>query len=102
MEFTPFDNGYRDVSAQDLTLLRNVSEGWYVEYKSELIATRRLAKSLASFANQYGGWLFIGVQEDPDNNAADSFPGIANDQVPEVLETLRNASKDVISSAGEI
>ena len=63
MRFTPFDKAFDDISVGDLDGLMEVGEGWYVEYKSQLPNTRVLAKSLSSFANQYGGWLFLGVAE---------------------------------------
>ena len=99
MRYTPFNketNHNNDFSVSDLEALREVAEGWYVEYKSQLPITRDLAKSLSSFANQYGGWLFIGVEENPDTRTARSFPGIENGRIPEVLESLRNAAKDLV------
>ena len=96
MRYTPFDKGFEDISASDLATLRNVAEGWYVEYKSQLPITRDLAKSLSSFANQRGGCLFIGVQENPDSTVAGEFPGVEKDEVPKVLESIRNAAKDIV------
>ena len=96
MRFTPFDKEHDELSAGDLESLRDVSEGWYVEYKSQLPRTRDLAKSLSSFANQYGGWLFLGVDEIHDSSTAGTCPGIDNDKIPEVLESLRNAAKDIV------
>ena len=97
MRFTPFDKAHDELSAEDLESLREVRcEGWYVEYKSQLPSTRDLAKSLSSFANQYGGWLFLGVDETPDSLTAGTFPGIENEKLPKVLESLRNAAKDIV------
>ena len=96
LRYTPFDKRYDELSVSDLESLKEVREGWYVEYKSQLPSTRDLAKSLSSFANQYGGWLFLGVDEDADSQTAGSFPGIENARVPVVLESLRNAAKDIV------
>ena len=96
MRYTPFDKEIDELSTADLESLTEVREGWYVEYKSQLPTTRDLAKSLSSFANQYGGWLFLGVDETPDSLTAGSFPGIENEKLPEVLESLRNAAKDIV------
>ena len=96
MRFTPFDKEHDELSASDLEGLREVREGWYVEYKSQLPSARDIAKSLSSFANQYGGWLFIGVEESPGSQTAGEFPGIENEKLPEVLESLRNAAKDIV------
>ena len=95
MRYRPFDNNLMDIAPTDLAVLREVHEGWYVEYKSELISLRALAKALSSFANQYGGWLFLGIVSDSETNAQ-SFPGIENSTVPASLESLRNAAKDVL------
>ena len=96
MRFTPFDKALDELSAEDLESLREVREGWYVEYKSQLPSTRDLAKSLASFANQYGGWLLLGVDEAPNSLTAGTFSGIEDEKLPEVLESLRNAAKDIV------
>ena len=96
MRFTPFDKKLGDLLASDLEGLTDVSEGWYVEYKSELPGPRNLAKTLASFANQYGGWLFLGVDQSPGLLTARAFPGFANERIPQVLESVRNAAKDIV------
>ena len=95
--YTPFEKELSDISPDDLATLKDVHEGWYVEYKSELIKTRRIAKSLSSYANQLGGWIFFGVLEEQNLHVAESFPGILNSNVPNALESIRNASKDLIS-----
>ena len=96
MPYTPFEKNLAELSPGDLATLTDVYEGWYVEYKSELVNNKALAKSLSAFANQHGGWLFIGVAEDRETHAAQSFPGIPDSQVQAGLETLRNASKDLL------
>lgn len=57
--YSPFDKSIRDLEASDLAILKIVHEGWYVEYKSELVKAPALAKALSAFANTYGGWLFL-------------------------------------------
>ncbi len=91
--FRPYDT-YTPIEPSDLVSLRSVREGWYVEYKSEAVKEKPLAKSLSAFANQHGGWLFIGVGE--KDMVADTFPGISKTDVESSLERLRNASKDVL------
>ena len=97
MQYRPFAERLPDVRPEQLAALRETHEGWYVEYKSDLIRPRDLAKSMSSFANQHGGWLFLGVRDDPDTLVADSFPGIPDEQVPEGVEALRNAAKDLLN-----
>lgn len=96
MRYTPFSNDISDVEPSELESLREVHEGWYVEYKSQLVRPQSLAKSLASFANQFGGWLFLGIGENKHSGTAGTFPGIPNEEVPQALESLRNAAKDII------
>ena len=96
MRYSPFNKDFSEVSPSDLTELLEIREGWYVEYKSQLPKPKDIAKILSSFANQYGGWLFIGVNEDPESLTAQNIPGIAADQVTRVLETVRNAAKDIV------
>ena len=97
MLYRPFSENLGEVAPEDLQRLRNVHEGWYVDYKQELIRPRELAKSLSSFANQYGGWLFLGVAEDRVNHVAKDFPGIADSEIPQVLESIRNSAKDLLN-----
>ena len=96
MRYTPFDKDFNDILPSDLEGLREVHEGWYVEYKSQLPTPRTIAKTLSSFANQYGGWLFLGVKENSTTSAAGDFPGIENMKLPQVLESIRNAAKDIV------
>ena len=96
MRYAPFDKDIKDVDPSELQSLKEVHEGWYVEYKSQLVKPQSLAKSLASFANQFGGWLFLGIDQDKHTGTAGGFPGISNEELPQVLESLRNAAKDII------
>ena len=96
LRYTPFDIDLNEISQTDLATLREVSEGWYVEYKSEVTNPRSLAKSLSSFANRYGGWLILGVQEDPKDHTAASFPGVPNSDLTSILQQLRDAAKDLL------
>lgn len=96
MQYSPFNKPLKDVQPDELSALRDVSEGWYVEYKSQIVSQSVLAKTISSFANQYGGWLILGVAEDRATHVAGTFPGIPNAQVQGGLESLRNASRDTV------
>lgn len=96
MAYQPFDAGLHDLNPDQLADLRNTHEGWYVEYKSEFMKTRDIAKSLSSFANQHGGWMFFGVVDDSETLQAASFPGIPDEKLSNGIESLRNAAKDLI------
>ena len=93
--YSPFDKAIHELQPSDLTILRNVHEGWYVEYKRQVVNAGALAKSLSAFANTYGGWLFIGVQEQSKDNAvAAKFLGIPEEDVDGILQSLRHSAAD--------
>jgi len=90
--FSPFDVGPEALTGPDLAVLKGVAEGWFVDYKREAVPPRELAKHLSAFANQQGGWLFIGVEEDKTTMTARAFPGIPTATVPAVRVQLREAT----------
>ena len=47
MLYRPFADHLDEVAPEDLARLKNVHEGWYVEYKQKVIGNRELAKSLS-------------------------------------------------------
>ena len=96
MRYTPFDVELQEIDETHLAGLREVAEGWFVEYKSEVPNPRVLAKSLSSFANRHGGWLFFGIQEDSADNTAASYPGIPDAEVASTVRRLRDAAKDLL------
>ena len=98
LPFNPFECELAELEPQNLSVLRSVAEGWYIEYKRELVDTKKIAKSLAAFANHYGGWLFYGIAESTDgSNLAELFPGIAKNEIPACLDNIRNAAKDCVT-----
>jgi hypothetical protein len=95
--YSPFEKKIEDVQASDLGMLRSVSEGWYVEYKAQVIPVKNLAKSLSSFANQYGGWLILGVKENHETHTAESFPGVATTDVNRLFQSLKEAARTALN-----
>lgn len=71
MDFNPFEKRIEELVQDDLRQLieKEVAEGYFVEYKSDIPAAAKIAKSIASFANSYGGWLIVGVRTNDDNIA---------------------------------
>lgn len=91
--YYPFKSKLDNVSGNDLRLLSDVSEGWYIEYKSQDIKIADYAKYLSAFANQYGGWLIIGIREGNNaNRTASEYIGICNSVVDDILTKIREAS----------
>jgi hypothetical protein len=90
--FSPFIQPLESLAAEDLERLREVAEGWYVEYKSELSKAADIAKSISALANTYGGWLFYGVEEiSKADSVAGAFPGIELSDVDPALQRIRQA-----------
>jgi hypothetical protein len=75
--YTPFDKPIHLLTVKDLDniVTNEVAEGQFVEYKSDPPETKKLAKSIASFANAHGGWFFIGVQSKSGNLLAEAVNG---------------------------
>jgi hypothetical protein len=90
-KFNPFDKEISKLEASDLAILRDVYEGWFVDYKQEIIQAKDLAKQIAAFANSNGGWLFIGIKEkDGKERTASEFLGITD--IDRALRTVRDAA----------
>ena len=76
--FNPFGSkSAHEVTPADLELLLDVAEGWFVEYKRAPCKPRDYAKPVSAFANDRGGWLFIGVEQDPVSRKPAAAPGVA-------------------------
>ena len=92
VDFNPFDKPVEDVEFGDLNDLeeQGVSEGYYVEYKRQLPSPPEdtVAKVIASFANTYGGWFFLGIPERFNNEAASPI-GIDLTEHNSLKETVR-------------
>lgn len=89
--FNPFEKPLEKIEKDDLNLLvsKGVTEGLFVEYKRDFVDPLKIARSVASFANTYGGWLIIGSQTD-NNNLPIAFPGFDLSTRPKPKEDLRN------------
>ena len=97
-DYTPFEKPLADLCAADLESLQRAAEGWYIEYKRAVPESVALAKSLAAFANTYGGWLFLGIEErSKEHSVAGAFPGIARDEVDAALQRLRKGAADFLT-----
>ncbi|NVZ96759.1 helix-turn-helix domain-containing protein [Pseudomonas sp. B6001] len=91
-EYSPFENNFEDLKADDLSALKNINEGWYIEYKQAIPKSTAIAKSISAFANSYGGWIFYGIKEESkENSVAGEFIGIDISELDAALQRIRQA-----------
>jgi hypothetical protein len=78
MAVTFFEKPLEELDERDLLglMTEGVEEGILLDYKSDWIDNKKLAKAVASFANTHGGHLIIGMAADKERNAPQSLPGI--------------------------
>jgi hypothetical protein len=98
MPFNPFKKSIREpLTPEDLQALiaDSVAEGYFVEYKGTLPASNKIAKSIASFANSYGGWYIVGVTTD-GHNVAQNMPGFSLDDCHDPIASLRDSIRSGI------
>lgn len=98
MSYNPFDKPIGHALAEsDLQaiLTRQLSEGFFLEFKRELPAQReKIARSIASFANTYGGWYLVGV-EGGQHNVATAVSGFSpvrgnHDPISVITEAVKS------------
>jgi hypothetical protein len=99
MPFNPFATEIGEVlTTADLYELinRKVAEGLYVEYKATFPANEKVANTIASFANSYGGWYIVGVEADKVNNVATRVSGFPLSDYPDPIAKIRDIAKERI------
>ena len=91
MRLNLFNKHISEIRFDDIKSLKdkNIKEGWFVEYKSENIKPQKLGKSVSSFANQEGGWIFIGVEAGKDNCPSGNYGHKI--QQDNILDWIRNS-----------
>jgi hypothetical protein len=71
--------------------IKGIEEGWFAEFKVSCPDSQKIAKSVSSFANAYGGVLFIGVQEDAKTRRFDHFVPVTRDAADATITRIRQA-----------
>ncbi len=98
--FSPFPNfKISGLTAEDLNTLisEGVAEGQFVEYKRTLVKPSKIANSIASFANSYGGWYIVGVEADKVRNCPLSIDGLTHQDSPDPASSIRDAIRHHLS-----
>ncbi|TCQ16414.1 helix-turn-helix domain-containing protein [Rhizobium sp. PP-CC-3G-465] len=96
--YNPFKKQIGLIELEDLETLRNIPEGWYIEYKQEIPNGRSIAKSISAFANTYGGWLFYGIKESDDGRRVmGALQGIPVAEVAKAEDAIRQAASSLVS-----
>jgi len=98
MPYNPFKKSIREtLTPDDLQVLitDSVAEGYFVEYKGTLLNSNKIAKSIASFANSYGGWYIVGVTAD-GHNVAQNIPGFSLDDHHDPIASVRDSIRSGI------
>jgi hypothetical protein len=95
--YNPFSKPCDALETKDLAVLRHISEGVHIEYNQDTTSIERVAQSLASFANQEGGWLFYGITQALDTSpTARLFLGIAQVEMPRFIEQVETAARTLL------
>lgn len=97
MAFNPFDKNLHDLAKEDLIRLiqNNVAEGYFVEYKTNIPDSKKIGKSIASFANTYGGWYIVGVKTD-SHNVASEICGFSLNECRDPISVVRDSIKEYV------
>lgn len=68
--YNPFNKNISEIEYEDLEKLieNGVSEGWCMEYKEKFPNNKKIANSIASFANSEGGWYIVGIKENKNES----------------------------------
>ncbi|MCW7471747.1 AlbA family DNA-binding domain-containing protein [Leptospira kanakyensis] len=77
----------------DYEKLLSLKEGWFIEFKEKFNDSNKVSKSISSFLNSYGGYIFIGVKE-IKNKSEDLYEYIGLSS--EDAKKQRNLIKDTI------
>lgn len=92
MTYNPFEkNPSERLSKKDIGKLVSdkVAEGYFVEYKSDFPDKSKIGRSIASFANTYGGWYIVGVATNEDHEAS-KLAGFSLEDYPNPVEWIRS------------
>lgn len=96
--YNPFNKPISEIEYEDLKKLieNNISEGWFVEYKGSFPKNKKIANSIASFANSEGGWYIIGIEENENKSNPSEIIGFDLETNRKPADKITNIVKDNI------
>jgi hypothetical protein len=97
--YNPFNKNISEIEYEDLKKLteNNVSEGWFIEYKGSFPKkNKKIAISIASFANSEGGWYIIGIEESENESKPSEIIGFDLENNKKPADKITNIIKDNI------
>ncbi|WP_187313226.1 AlbA family DNA-binding domain-containing protein [Lysobacter capsici] len=80
-----------DIGTADLTGLKELQEGWFIEFKEKVTDPSKLARSISSFANSHGGLLVIGVKEEQKTRRMADFAPMTKEAAEACIIRAREA-----------
>lgn len=80
-----------DVDGDTLSELYDVEEGWFYEFKSLPPDTSKIARSVSSFANAYGGVIVFGVTEVQKTRKLSEIIGFSLEDAEILILKIRQA-----------
>lgn len=98
--YNPFNKNISEIKYEDLEKLieKNISESWFIEYKGSFPNNnKKIANSIASFANSEGGWYIIGIEENKNEINPFEIVGfdLENNRKPD--DKITNIIKDNVN-----
>lgn len=97
-DFKPiYQRDLKTITNSDLGLLFSVEEGWFIEFKSHVPDGRKLAKSISSFSNSYGGLLVIGAQENAKTRKLEKFSPVSAEEANSIEIKVREAANSYLT-----
>lgn len=86
-----FERDINSIDSSDLDDLKRLEEGWFVEFKSTPPESAKIARSISSFANTYGGILLFGIVEEQKTRKLKSIDGFTLDKAEQLVVTIRQS-----------
>ena len=94
MSYNPFNKTIGDLALDDINtlIINEVAEGYFIGYKKDFPENNNIGQSIASFANTYGGWYFVGIETN-EHNIAKNVCGFDLEKISKPVDKIREIIK---------